>query len=77
MAISDSRRAANLKWDKEHMMTLGCKVKKEEAIKFKEYAAKKNKTTNTVLKEYVLKCIDETMERDGNKGGKADDNVSG
>lgn len=39
------------------MATLGCKVKKEEAAAFKEYCEKQGKTSNTVLKEYVFKCI--------------------
>ena len=57
MAISEARKAANSKWDKEHMATLGCKVKKEEAEAFKAYAKEQDKTANTVLKEYVYKCI--------------------
>lgn len=65
MAISEARKKANAKWDKENMTTLGCKVKKEEAVAFKEYAKAQGKTANTVLKEYVLECIDEKIERDG------------
>lgn len=77
MAVSEAQKRASNKYNQKHMATLGCKVKKEQALKFKEYAAQKNKTANTVLKEYVLKCIDETMERDENKGGNLDDSVSG
>ena len=62
MAVSEARKAANSKWDKEHMTTLGCKVKKEDAEAFKKYAAKHNKTANTVLKEYVFECIDKDKE---------------
>ncbi len=54
-----SKRQANNKWDKENMATLGCKVKKEEAEKFKAYAYEHGKTPNTVLKEYVKECISE------------------
>ena len=64
MALSDAKKKANAKWDKGNMTTLGCKVKKEEAAAFKEYASERGKTSNTVLKEYVLQCIDETIERD-------------
>ncbi len=59
MAISDSQKRATAKWDKANMTTLGCKVKKEYALKFKKYAAKINKTPNALLKEYVMKCISE------------------
>lgn len=61
MPISDARKAANAKWDKENMCTLACKVKKEEAAAFKEHCARQGKTSNTVLKEFVLEAI----KRDG------------
>lgn len=64
---SKSKRAANDKWDRENMSTLGCKVKKSEAAAFKEYCAAQGKASNTVLKEYVISCIDETIQRDGEK----------
>lgn len=41
------------------MAVIGCKVKKEQAEKFKAYCADKGKTSNAVLREYVLDCIDE------------------
>lgn len=64
MAISDAKKKSNAKWDKENMATLGCKVKKAQAERFKQYAAENGTTSNTLLKEYVLSCIDETMQRD-------------
>ena len=65
MSIPESRKRANTKWDKENMATLGCRVKKEQAAAFKEYAAAQGKTANTVLKEYVEECIGEgENERD-------------
>ena len=60
MAISEAKRKSNAKWDKENMTTLGCKVKREQAEQFKQYAASKGTTANTTLKEYVLACIDGT-----------------
>lgn len=65
MAVSEAHKKGNRKWDKENMTTLGCKVKKEEAAAFKEYAAEQGKTSNTVLKEFVQECIkksDQTRE---------------
>lgn len=59
MAVPESRKKANLKWDKENMTTLGCKVRKEQAEAFKVYCAEQGKTSNTVLKEYVFGCIEE------------------
>ena len=66
MAISEAQKIASAKWDKKHMTTLGCKVKRDEADAFKEYALNKGKTANTVLKEYVFECIkqDKAAEHD-------------
>ena len=59
MPLSEARKKANAKWDKDNMTTLGCKVKKAEAAAFKQYAKEQGKTANTVLKEYVMECIKE------------------
>ena len=59
MAVSDAKKRANAKWDNENMSTLACKVKKEQADAFKEYCKEQGKTSNTVLKDYVLECIDQ------------------
>ena len=57
MTVSDAQKRASNKYNKEHMSTIGCKVKKEEAEAFKKYAAEQDKTSNAILKEYVYKCI--------------------
>lgn len=67
MAPSEAQKKASNKYNLKNMSTLGCKVKKEQAAAFKEYAASKGKTANTVLKEYVLDCIGATVERDKEK----------
>ena len=59
MAVTESRKKANAKWDAENMTTLGCRVKKDQADKFKTYCAEIGKTSNAVLREYVLDCIEE------------------
>ena len=41
---------------------LACRVKKEQAEKFKSYCKNQGKTSNAVLREYVLDCIDEKEE---------------
>lgn len=57
MSISDAQKKASNKYNLKNMSTLGCKVKKEEADKFKQYAKDQGTTANNLLKEYVLKCI--------------------
>ena len=64
MAPTEAQKRASAKWDGENMATIGCKVKKEQAEAFKEYCASQGKTSNAVLREYVLECIDE-KESDG------------
>ena len=65
MAVSEAKKKANAKWDSENMATLACKVKREQAEKFKAYCKDSGKTSNTVLKDYVLRCIDEKEEKEG------------
>lgn len=60
MAPSEAQKKASNRYNLEHMATLGCKVKKVEATAFKEYAANKGKTSNTLLREYVQACIRES-----------------
>ena len=39
--------------------TLGCKVRKAQAVAFKAYCQNQGSTSNTVLKDFVLGCIGE------------------
>lgn len=59
MPISEAKKKANAKWDSENMSTLACKIKKIQAVKFKKFCEAQGKTSNTVLREYVLECIGE------------------
>ena len=47
MAPSEAQKRAAAKYIKEHMATLACKVRKEEAAAFKAFAAKQGKTAKT------------------------------
>ena len=58
MPVSEKKKVSNARWDRENMTTLGCRVKKDEAALFKAYCAREGKTSNTVLKEYVMSCIE-------------------
>ena len=49
--ITEARKRANAKWDKENMTILGCKVKKEYAAKFRAACAAQGTTPNAVLKQ--------------------------
>ncbi len=62
MSVSESQKKASNKYNLEHMATLGCKVKKEQAEAFKQYCSKLGTTSNNVLKNFVFKCIYEKEE---------------
>lgn len=62
VAVAESRKRANVKWDAENMTTLGCRVKKEQADRFKAYCSEIGKTSNAVLRDYVLDCIGEKQD---------------
>lgn len=61
---NEVRKSRNLKWDKENMCALSCRVRKYEALIFKEYCAANKTTPYTVLKECVLSCIDEYNKKE-------------
>lgn len=62
MPVSDAKKKANAKWDSENMTTIGCKIKKGQAENFKVYCESQGKTSNAVLREFVLTCINESNE---------------
>lgn len=59
---SEAQKNSRNKWDKQNMATLGCKVKKEQAERFKEYANTQGKTANAVLKDFVMEKIGEKSD---------------
>ena len=60
MSPSDAQKKAAAKYHKENIASLACRVKKEQAEQFKSYCESQGKTSNAVLREYVLACIKET-----------------
>lgn len=59
MPQSEARKKASAKYHREHIASLACRVKKEQAEKFKAYCESQGKTSNAVLREYVMECIKE------------------
>lgn len=50
MALTDAKRRANNKYIKEHMATLGCKVRKAQAEEFKLICKATGTTPNAVFR---------------------------
>lgn len=63
-AVSEAKRKANDKWDKDNMATVACKLRKEDADAFREYAKQSNKTVNTLLRSFVFSCIGKSDFKD-------------
>lgn len=61
MPISPSRRAANNRWDAEHMATLGVRMRRERADAVRAAAAAARQTVSA----YILQAIRERMAREG------------
>ena len=59
MSISESRKNANRKWDKENMTQVACRLTKKKAALFKEACQKMGTVPNRVL----LNAIDETIKK--------------
>lgn len=59
MAPTEAQKRASAKYQRENIASLACRVKKEQAEKFKDYCAEQGKTSNAVLRKYVLDCIGE------------------
>jgi len=66
LAPTEAQRRASAKYQRENIASLACRVKKEQAEQFKAYCTSKGKTSNAVLRDYVLDCIGES----GTKGGE-------
>ena len=64
MAPTGAQKRASAKYQRENIASLACRVKKDQAEKFKEYCAGMGKTSNAVLRDYVLDCIGEKEARE-------------
>lgn len=57
--VTEARKRANAKWDKENMVVLACKVKRETAEQFKAACAAQGTTSNAVLQQAVKAYLEE------------------
>lgn len=58
--VTEARKRANAKWDKENMVVLACKVKRETAEQFKAACAAQGTTSNAVLQQAVKAYLEQT-----------------
>lgn len=71
--VTEARKRANAKWDKENMVVLACKVKRETAEQFKAACAAHGTTSNAVLQQAVKVYLEEHPEQKHTAGDAQDD----
>lgn len=57
--VSPAKRKSNNKWDKENMVVLSCKVRKEYADRVRACCAANGDTVNSILREALDKYLEE------------------
>lgn len=55
---TEAQKKAAAKYHRENIASLACRVRKEQAERFKAYCESRGTTANAVLREYVLECIE-------------------
>lgn len=54
MTVNNSKKEA---WNKENMRTVSCRLRKEEAERFRKFAEYHGTSVHGLLAEYVRKCL--------------------
>lgn len=57
--LSESRKKANAKWDKDNMTIVACKVRKDYAERIKAAAARNGETVNAIIKRSLDAYLEE------------------
>lgn len=60
--VSEAQKRSRDKWDASNMATIGCKIKKETADKFRQACEKNGAKPNAVLKNLVMDYIAQNTE---------------
>lgn len=55
--VSEKKKITNKKWDAANMATLGVKLRRADAERFRQWAAGQGLTVNAALQAYVYACI--------------------
>lgn len=71
--VTEAQKKASAKWDKENMVVLACKVKRETAEQFKAACAAQGTTSNAVLQQAVKSYLEEHPEQKHTAGDAQDD----
>lgn len=58
MAVSEARKRANTKWDKENMATMSCRVKNDTANAFKKLCEQRGSTVSRELTAFIKRELE-------------------
>ena len=64
--VSRAKRASNNKWDAQNMRVVSAKIKREDADRFREYAAARGKTVSGMITDYVKRCLEDRDAEESN-----------
>ena len=59
--ISESKKRNNAKWDRQHMATLGCRMRKEKLQEYRVYAEKQGLTASKFARLAMDYCKDNNI----------------
>ncbi|MCD8144689.1 MAG: hypothetical protein LUD79_05045 [Oscillospiraceae bacterium] len=76
MPMTDKKRKTDAAWKKRNLATIACKLYKNDAEKFRQYAAQQGKSVQSLLQGYVAQCIGPLEYHPGPGGEKSGDNSS-
>lgn len=62
--VSEKKKASNAKWDKENMCTLGVRLRRDKAERFKWWCKLHGTTPNAEFKKIVDKALSEYDGKD-------------
>lgn len=68
MPMTDKKRKTDAAWKKRNLITIGCKLYRNDAEKFRTYAEAQGQSVQSLLRAYVAQCIGPLERRDGSSG---------
>lgn len=61
--VSEARKAANARWDRENMTTVGCRITKVKAFEFKMACLALGTRPNQVFMKAIAETIEEAKQK--------------
>ncbi len=58
MAVSDAKRRANDKWDKENMKNISCRLRRDVAEEFQVIASRNGTTPNALIRGWIMEYME-------------------